>query len=42
VLGSADGEAKAAARQRVRSFARINLLLSIPVIFVMVAATHLY
>jgi uncharacterized membrane protein len=42
VLGSTDGEAKAAARQRVRSFARINLVLSIPVIFVMVAATHLY
>lgn len=42
VLGSADAEAKAVARQRVRSFARINLILSIPVTFVMVAATHLY
>jgi uncharacterized membrane protein len=42
VLGSADGEAKAVARQRVRSFARLNLVLSIPVTFVMVAATHLY
>lgn len=42
VLGAADAEAKAVARQRVRSFARINLVLSIPVTFVMVAATHLY
>jgi uncharacterized membrane protein len=42
VLGSGDAAAKAAARQRVRSFARINLVLSIPVTFVMVAATHLY
>jgi uncharacterized membrane protein len=42
VLGSADGEAKAAARQRVRRFARLNLVLSILVTFVMVAATHLY
>lgn len=42
VLGSADGAAKAAARQRVRSFARINLVLSIPVTFLMVAATHLF
>jgi uncharacterized membrane protein len=42
VLGPADAEAKAVARQRVRSFARINLILSIPVTFVMVAATHLY
>lgn len=42
VLGSAEAEAKAAARQRVRRFARLNLILSIPVTFVMVAATHLY
>lgn len=42
VLGSADAEAKAAARQRVRRFARLNLILAIPVTFVMVAATHLY
>jgi uncharacterized membrane protein len=42
VLGSGDAAAKAVARQRVRSFARINLILSIPVTFVMVAATHLY
>lgn len=42
VLTSADVEAKVAARQRVRSYARLNLILSIPVTFVMVAATHLY
>lgn len=42
VLGSGDAEVKAAARQRVRKFARLNLVLSIPVTFVMVAATHLY
>jgi uncharacterized membrane protein len=42
VLGSGDAAAKAVARQRVRNFARINLILSIPVTFVMVAATHLY
>ncbi len=33
---------KAAARARVRTWARINLVLAIPVTFVMVAAAHLY
>jgi uncharacterized membrane protein len=42
VLGAADARTKAEARQRVRKFARLNLILSIPVTFVMVAATHLY
>lgn len=44
VLGeveASDAE-KAAARLRVRTFARLNLLLAIPVTFVMVAAAHLY
>ncbi len=40
-VGAADSE-KAAARLRVRTFARLNLLLAIPVTFVMVAAAHLY
>ena len=34
--------AKAAARERVRIFARINLVLALPVTFAMVAAAHLY
>lgn len=44
VLGQrpSDAEAKAAAREQVRVCARINLILAIPVTFVMVAATHLY
>lgn len=44
VLGQrpSDAEAKAAAREQVRICARINLILAIPVTFVMVAATHLY
>lgn len=33
---------KAAARARIRLAARINLLLSVPVTFVMIAAAHLY
>ena len=37
-----DAPAKAAARARVRTFARLNLVLAIPVTFVMVAAAHLY
>ena len=37
-----DDAGKAAARSRVRTFARINLVLAIPVTFVMVAAAHLY
>lgn len=39
---SADDAAKALARTRVRTYARINLVLAIPVTFVMVAAAHLY
>lgn len=42
VLGDATPEAKAIARDRVRTFARINLVLAVPVTFVMVAAAHLY
>lgn len=39
---TADDATRAAARNRVRTYARINLLLAIPVTFVMVAAAHLY
>ena len=39
---AADDAGKAAARTRVRTYARINLVLAIPVTFVMVAAAHLY
>jgi uncharacterized membrane protein len=44
VLGAAAGDAAtiAAARDTVRTYARINLILAIPVTFVMVAAAHLY
>lgn len=42
VLSDADAGAKAAARARIKTFARINLVLSLPVTFVMVAAGHLY
>lgn len=42
VLSDASPEAKAAARSRVLTFARANLVLSLPVTFVMVAAAHLY
>jgi uncharacterized membrane protein len=38
----ADPAAKAAARERVRFYARLNLILALPVTFVMVAAAHLY
>jgi uncharacterized membrane protein len=38
----ADPAAKAAARERVRLYARLNLILALPVTFVMVAAAHLY
>jgi len=38
----ADAAAKAEARIRVRNFARINLILALPVTLVMVAAAHLY
>jgi uncharacterized membrane protein len=39
---AADADAKEAARARVATFARLNLVLSVPVTFVMVAAAHLY
>lgn len=44
VLGEvpAGKEAKEKARQQVRTFARLNLVLSVPVTFAMVAAAHLY
>jgi uncharacterized membrane protein len=44
VLGERPGNdaEKAAARERVTTYARLNLMLAIPVTFVMVAATHLY
>lgn len=38
----AEFPAKAVARQRIRAAARFNLLLALPVTFVMVAAAHLY
>ena len=37
-----DDDAKARARARVVLFARLNLVLSLPVVFTMVAAAHLY
>jgi uncharacterized membrane protein len=37
-----DDAAKASARARVLLFARLNLMLSLPVTFAMVAAAHLY
>lgn len=37
-----EASAKAVARERMRVAARVNLLLSIPVTFVMIAAAHLY
>jgi uncharacterized membrane protein len=44
VLGMRAGDdiAKAAARARVILFARLNLLLSLPVVMAMVAAAHLF
>lgn len=44
VLGErpADIEVKARAREQVRTYARINLILAIPVTLAMVAAAHLY
>ncbi len=39
-LVDADDPAKAAARIKVRDYARINLILSVPVTFAMVAAAH--
>lgn len=42
VLGlvAADDDAKAMARQKVRNYARKNLILSLPVTFAMIAAAH--
>ncbi len=44
VLGQVPGDAavKDQARQQIKIFARFNLILSIPVTFLMVAAAHLY
>ncbi|HSF02039.1 MAG TPA: hypothetical protein VLA62_03445 [Solirubrobacterales bacterium] len=45
VLGEttpADPAAVGRAREQVRTYARLNLVLALPVTFVMVAATHLY
>jgi uncharacterized membrane protein len=44
VLGMRPGDdaAKEAARMRVVLFARLNLVLTLPVLFAMVAAAHLY
>jgi uncharacterized membrane protein len=44
VLGMRAGDdlAKAAARGRVILFARLNLLLALPVVLAMVAAAHLF
>jgi uncharacterized membrane protein len=41
-LRPGDDDAKARARARVVLFARLNLMLSLPVVFAMVAAAHLY
>lgn len=40
--GAAGADEVAAARERLRMAARVNLLLAIPVTFAMVAAAHLY
>jgi uncharacterized membrane protein len=40
-LTAGDGEAKARARGIVKRYARLNLILALPVTFIMVAATHL-
>ncbi len=44
VLGQSpsDADVKARARDIVRIYARINLILAVPVTFVMIAAAHLY
>ncbi len=42
VLGDAAADAKAKARAQVLTYARVNLVLAVPVTFVMVAAAHLY
>lgn len=41
-LRPGDADAKALARGRVTTFARLNLILAVPVTFSMVAAAHLY
>ncbi len=41
-LRPGDADAKVRARARVVTFARLNLLLSLPVTLTMVAAAHLY
>jgi uncharacterized membrane protein len=41
-LTPGDAEAKARAREQITTYARLNLILSVPVTFVMVAAAHLY
>lgn len=41
-LRPGDGEAKTRAHARVRLFARLNLILAVPVTLAMVAAAHLY
>jgi uncharacterized membrane protein len=41
-LRPGDADAKAKARARVVTFARLNLVLSLPVTLAMVAAAHLY
>ncbi|MEZ5774329.1 MAG: hypothetical protein R3D33_06410 [Hyphomicrobiaceae bacterium] len=42
VLGAGEEAGKSAARERVRRYARINLILAVPVTFAMVGAAHLY
>jgi hypothetical protein len=41
-LRPGDAAAKTQARERVITFARLNLVLAAPVTFAMVAAAHLY
>jgi uncharacterized membrane protein len=41
-LDPAEAAAKAMARDRVRIYARINLILALPVTFAMIGAAHLY
>ena len=41
-LRPGDADAKARARSRVILFARLNLILTVPVTLAMVAAAHLY
>ena len=41
-LRSGDAAAKAQAREKVQLFARLNLVLAMPVALAMLAAAHLY